>query len=81
MTASAKVQAPGKGINDAGSKASKQIQGDVYKSYFERGSLDAVLIESTEVHAPEKGVNDVGPKASAVVEAPGTGSQEAILEE
>ena len=30
--------------------------------------------------APEKFVKDAGPKASAVVQAPGKGSQEAILE-
>ena len=36
--------------------------------------------ESAEVHAPEKGVNDAGPKAWVVVQAPGKGSQEEILE-
>ena len=80
MTASAKVQDPGNGVNDAGSKVLKQIQGDVNKSSLWRGSLDAVMRESTKVHAPEKGVNDAGPKASAVVQAPGKGSQEEILE-
>ena len=80
LTVSAKVQAPVKGVNDAGSKALKQMRGDVNKSSLERGSLDAVLIASTEVHVPEKGVNDAVPKASAVVQAPGKGSQETILE-
>ena len=56
------------------------MRGDVNKSSLERGYLDAVLIESTEVHAPEKGVNSVGPKALSVVQAPGKGSKEAILE-
>ena len=32
------------------------------------------------MHTPEKGVNIAGPKASTVVQAPGKGSQEAILE-
>ena len=40
----AKVQAPGNGINDGVSKASKQIQGDANKSSLERSFLDAVLI-------------------------------------
>ena len=56
------------------------MQGDVNKSSLDRGSLYAVMIESTEVHAPEKGVKDAGPKSSVVVQAPGKGSQEAILE-
>ena len=34
----------------------------------------------TEVHAPKKGVIDAGPKASAVVQDPGKGYQEEILE-
>ena len=38
------------------------------------------MIVSTEVHAPEKGVNNTGPKALVVVQAPGKGSHEAILE-
>ena len=67
------MQAPGKGVNDKELESSKQIQGNVNKSSFERGSLDAVLIESTEVHTPKKGVNNTGPKASAVVQAPGKG--------
>ena len=80
MVTLANVQPPGKGVNDAGSKASKQMRGDVNKSSLERGSLVEVLIESTEVHAPEKGVNDAVPKASAVLQAPGKGYQEVILE-
>ena len=80
MTALTKVKAPGKGVNDAGSKASKQIRCDVNKSSLERVSLDGVLISSTEVHNHEKGINNAGPKASEVVQAPGKGSQEEILE-
>ena len=80
MTALENVRAPGKIFNDAGSKASKQIQGDFNKSSLERGYLDAVLLSSTEVHAPAKGVDDAGPNALAMVQAPGKGSQEAILE-
>ena len=80
MTSSAKVQTPGKGINDVGLKASNNMRGGVNQSSLERGYLDAVFIASTEFHAPEKGVNDAGPNASAVVQAPGKGSQEAILE-
>ena len=45
-----------------------------------RGSLDTVLIASTDVYVPKKGVNVAGPKALAVMQAPGMGSQEAILE-
>ena len=56
------------------------MRGDVNKSSLERGYLGAVLIESTEVHSTEKGINSVGPKALLVVQAPGKGSQEAILE-
>ena len=76
MTALENMQAPGKGVNDAGSKASKQMRVGVNKSCLERGSLEAVMIASTYVHAPEKCVNDVGPKASVVVQAPGKSSQE-----
>ena len=47
LTSSANVQAPGKGVNDTGLKSSKQMRGDINKSYLECGSLDAVLIEST----------------------------------
>ena len=79
LTASAKVKAPGKGVNDAGSKALKEMRGGVNKSSLESGSLDAVLIAAPEVHTPEKGVNDAGQKASKVVQAPRNGSQEAIL--
>ena len=75
-----KAQAPGKGVNESELKASSQMKGDVNKYYLERRSLDAVLLVSTEVHAPEKGVNDAGPNALEVVQAPGKGSQEAILE-
>ena len=74
------MQAPGKGINDAGSKALKHMQVDVNKSSLERGSLDAVLIASTEMQTPEMGVNNAGPKALAVVQDSGKGSHEAILE-
>ena len=45
LTASAKVQDPGKSVNDAVSKALKQIRGGVNKSSLERSSMDAVLIE------------------------------------
>ena len=38
------------------------------------------MIEPMEVYAPEKGVKDMGPKASAIVQAPGKGSYEVILE-
>ena len=65
------MQSPGKGVNYAVSKASKQKRVDVNKSSLERGSLGAVLIASMEVHAPEKGINNAGPKALAVVQAPG----------
>ena len=68
------------GVNEMGSKASKQMRGDVNKSSLERGSLDGVLIASTKVHNPEKGVNNAGPKASLVVKSPGKGYQEVILE-
>ena len=74
------MQAPVKGVNDTGSKASKYMQGDVNKSSLERVSLYSVMKAATEVHAPEKGVNGVVLKASAVVQDPGNRSQEEILE-
>ena len=74
------MQDPGKGVNDAGLKASKQMQGNVDNSSLERIYLDTVLIESTEVHAPEKGINNAGPKALMVAQAPLKGSQGEILE-
>ena len=55
MTALEKVQAPEKGVNDAGLKASKHMRGGVNKSSFERGPLDMVMRASAEVHSPEKG--------------------------
>ena len=63
MTESSNVQAPVKGVNDAGSKASKQMQGNVNKFSLERGYLETFMISSTEVHSPKKGVSDAGPKA------------------
>ena len=74
LTSSEKVQAPGKGVNDAVEKGSKQMRGDINNSSLESGSLDAVLIASTEVHAPEKGVNNAGPKSLVAVKAPVKGS-------
>ena len=56
------------------------MRGGVNKYSLERGSLKSVLIVSTEVQPPKKGVNDAGPKALLLVQAPGKGSQEAILE-
>ena len=75
-----KIQAPGKGVNDAVLKALKQMKGDINNSSLERGSLDVVMRASMEVHSPKKGVSDAQPKESAVVQAPGKGSQEEILE-
>ena len=80
MTSSEKVQAPGKGVNEAGLKASKHMRGDVNNYSLKRGSLDTVLIASTKVHEPEKGVNNSRTKASAVVQSPRKGSQDTILE-
>ena len=54
------MQAPGKDVNDAGSKASKKMRGNVNKSSLERGSLHTVFITSMEVHVTEKGFNDAG---------------------
>ena len=59
---STQVQAPGKGVNDAGSKSSKHMQGDVNKSSLECGSLGTVVIESTEYDTPENGDNNAGEK-------------------
>ena len=56
VTSLEKVQAPGKGVNDAESKASENMQGSVNKSSLEGGSLDAIMRESTEVYTPKKGV-------------------------
>ena len=75
-----KVQAPGKGVNAARSNAPKQMRGNVNKFSLERGYLETFMISSTEVHSPKKGVSDAGPKALAVLQAPGKGSQEEILE-
>ena len=74
------MQAPGKDVNDAGSKASKKMRGNVNKSSLERGSLEAALMVSMEVHTPEKGVKDAGTKLSVVVQDLGKGSQEEISE-
>ena len=74
------MQAPGKGVNDAGPKASKNMRGDVNNYSLEHGSMDTVLIASTKVHDPEKGANNARTKASAVVQSPRKGSQDTILE-
>ena len=56
------------------------MRGNVNKYSLDCSSLDVVLVVSTEVHTPENGVNEVGQKSSALVQAPGKGSQEEILE-
>ena len=47
---------------------------------MESGYLGTVMRASMEVHAPKKGFSDAGPKALAVVQAPGNGYKEEILE-
>ena len=67
MTALENMQAPGKGVNDVGLKASKQIQCDVNKFSLEHVSLDVVMRASMKVHGPKKGVSDAVPKALAAM--------------
>ena len=69
------MQAIGKGVNEAGLKASEQIQDNINKSSLESGSLGAVLIYSPKVHTSMKGVNNAGPKALTVVQSPGKSLQ------